>query len=79
VHVVIFTVELAQLGAEVAADLPHGVLAAGEHVRVEHATPVLGHEDQMNVGRGNHVSATALRRHGGVCDTFVGVPHLGWL
>jgi hypothetical protein len=59
---------LAQFGAEVAADLPHGVLAAGEHVCVEHATPVLGHEDQMNVGRGNHVSATALRRHGGVHD-----------
>ena len=46
VHVIVFPVELAQLRAEVAADLPHRVLAAPEHVRVEDAAPVLRHEDQ---------------------------------
>jgi hypothetical protein len=52
VHVIIFTVGLAQLGVEVVAELPRGVFAAGEHVRVEHATPVPCHEDEMDVERG---------------------------
>ena len=51
VHVIIFTVELAQLGVEAAADLPRGGLAGGERVRVEHATPVLFREDQMDMER----------------------------
>lgn len=60
VHVVVFPVELAHLGAEIAADLPHGILAAPQHVRVERAAPVFRHEDQMNVERGNHMPAMAV-------------------
>ena len=60
VHVVVFAVELPQLRAEVAADLPHRVLAGPEHVRIEDTAPVFRHEDQMNVERGNHVPATAV-------------------
>ena len=53
VHVIVFPIELPQLGAEIGADLPHGVLAAAEHVRIEHAASVLRHEDQLNMERGN--------------------------
>jgi putative transposase len=35
------------------------VLARPEHVRIEHATLVRGHEDHMHVERGNHVPAAA--------------------
>jgi Helix-turn-helix domain len=60
VRVVVFPIELAQFVAEVIADLAHGILAAPQHVRVEDAPPVLGHEDQMNAERGNHVPAAAV-------------------
>jgi hypothetical protein len=49
VDVIGFAVELPQLGAEVLADLPHDLLAAGEHLLVEHATSVLGDEHQVDV------------------------------
>jgi hypothetical protein len=52
VHVVVFAVQLPQFGAKVCADLLHGVFAALEHVRVEHAAPVLHYEDHMDVKRG---------------------------
>jgi hypothetical protein len=58
VHMVVLAVEFAQLRAEVTAHLPHRILARSEHVRVQHAAPVLRHEDQMNVERGCHVPAT---------------------
>ena len=57
---VVLAVELGHLGAELAADLPDGLLAAPQHVRVEHAAPVFCHEDQMNVERRNDVPATAV-------------------
>jgi putative transposase len=41
VNVIVFPVELAQFGAEVAADLPRGVLAAPQHIRIKHAAPVV--------------------------------------
>ena len=59
-YVVVFPVELAQFRAEVAADFPHGILAAAEHVRVKHATSVFCHEDQMDVEGGNHMSARPI-------------------
>ena len=46
---VFLSVELAQIGPEVLADLPHDPLTPGEHLRVEHITPVLGDEHQMDV------------------------------
>ena len=61
---IVFPVEFPQLGAEVGADLPYRILAAHQHLPVEYATPVLGHEDQVNVERGNHVPATAILRLG---------------
>jgi len=60
VHVVVLAAELAQVRAEVPADLPHGMLAGVQHRSVEHAATVLRHEDQMNAKRGNDVSATAV-------------------
>ena len=59
-HMVVLAVELAKLRAEVAADLPHGLFAAAEHLPVQHSAPVLCHEDQVNVKRGNHVPATTV-------------------
>jgi hypothetical protein len=59
-YVIVFAVEIAQFRAEVSANFPHGVLAAAEHVRVEHAMPVSCHEDQMSVERGNYLPATAI-------------------
>ena len=49
VDVVGFAVELAQLGAEVRADLAHDLFTAGKHAVVEHAAPVLGDEHQVDV------------------------------
>ena len=60
VDMIVFAVELPQLRADVTADLPHRVLAAAEHARVEHAAPVLRHKDQMHVERGSHVPAAAV-------------------
>lgn len=60
VHVVVVAVELPQLGAEVGADLVHHLIAGPEHVVGERAWAVLGHEDQMEVERGNNVPATAV-------------------
>jgi hypothetical protein len=60
VHVIVFPAELAQVRAEVTADLPHGIFAAPKHVRVEYTAPVLRHEDQMDMKRGNHAPATAV-------------------
>jgi hypothetical protein len=61
VHVIVLPVELAQLSAEGAADLPHGLFAP-EPVSVEHAVPVPGHEDQMGAVRG---TTYLPRRHAG--------------
>ena len=61
VYVVVLPVELPQLRTEVTADLPHRVLAASRSMSaVQDAAPVLRHEDQMNVERGNHVPAAAV-------------------
>ena len=60
VHVVVVTVELRQAGTEVAAHFPRCVLVRREHVRVEDTAPVFRPEDQVNVGRGNHVPAPAV-------------------
>jgi len=49
VDVVGFAVELAQVGAEVGADLAHDLFASGEHRVVEHAAPVLGDKHQVDV------------------------------
>jgi putative transposase len=57
VHVVVVEMELARPGAEGATDLPYGLLTALEHVRVGHAMPVLRHDDQMAVARGDHMPA----------------------
>jgi hypothetical protein len=54
---VVFLFEPPQFGAEVCADLLYGVVAALQHVRVEHAAQVLHREDHMNAKRG----ATYLR------------------
>lgn len=40
VHVILFTVELDQVRAEVGADVPHDLFAARQHVVVEDFTPV---------------------------------------
>ena len=56
---VIFPVELAQLGVEVAADRPHCDLTAPRHVRVKDPSPVFRYEDQMHLERGNHIPAAA--------------------
>jgi hypothetical protein len=60
VDVVGLAVELAQLGLEVAAGLPHHLFAEAEHVIVEDAAPVLRHEDQVRVKRRNYVPATPV-------------------
>jgi hypothetical protein len=47
VDVVVLAVELAQLGAQVGADLPHDLFAVGEHRVVEDVPPIPGDEDKM--------------------------------
>ncbi|BAU87177.1 hypothetical protein SLA_6308 [Streptomyces laurentii] len=42
-----FAVELAQLGLEAAAYLPHDLFTPLEHVVVEHITPVFRNEHQV--------------------------------
>lgn len=59
VGVVGFVVDLARFGAEVLADLPHDLLAVGEHLVVEHATPVLGDEYQVDVQVPDDAPATS--------------------
>src|SRR6266568_6687838 len=49
VHVIGFAVELAEFRAEVRADLPHDLLAAGQDLPGERAAPVLRREDQVRV------------------------------
>jgi len=43
VQVIVLVVELPQLRAEVAAHLPHRVLTAPGHVRIEDTAPVRRH------------------------------------
>jgi putative transposase len=57
VQVAGLAVGLAQVSAEVIADLPHRVLAAAEHGAVEGTVPVPRHEDQVHMERGNCVPA----------------------
>jgi len=47
VYVVLFAVELDQVGLEVLAHLPHDLFAAGQHLVVEDVPPVLGDEHQV--------------------------------
>ena len=49
VDVVLFAVELFQLGLEVRADLSHDLFGAGQHGVGERVPPVLGDENQVNV------------------------------
>ncbi|GHD17727.1 hypothetical protein GCM10010313_47360 [Streptomyces violarus] len=46
---VLFAVELFQLGLEVGADLPHDLFGADQHGVGERLPPVLGDKDQVNV------------------------------
>jgi putative transposase len=55
--VVGLAVELAQLGAEVAADGGHEVLAVGEHGVGEHRAPILGDEHQVHLQRVDRAAA----------------------
>jgi hypothetical protein len=48
VYVVILPVEFAQFGSEAATDLPHDILAAVEHVGIDHAAPVCRRKDQVH-------------------------------
>jgi hypothetical protein len=41
---VFLSVALAQVGAEEMADLPHNLLAAGEHLFIEHVMAIPGDE-----------------------------------
>jgi hypothetical protein len=58
-----FPFELAQLGLKVVAYLPHRGLAAGEHLVVEDARPMVGHVDHVQVRRRNNMPAAPV----GVC------------
>jgi hypothetical protein len=46
---VLFCVEAGQCCVEVCAHLGHELFARLEHLRVEHATPILGDEQQVDV------------------------------
>lgn len=59
VHVILFTVELDQVRAEVGTDVPHDLFAARQHVVVEDFTPVLCDEHQMRVQVVDDVTAPA--------------------
>ena len=56
----IVAVEFRQLRAEAAAHFPHRVLAEPEQVRAGDTAPVLGHENHVNMERGNHLPAAAV-------------------
>jgi len=60
VHVIILAVALREHRAEVLADLPEHVGQVADHLPGEDTTPVLCHEDQVNVQRGNYVPATPV-------------------
>jgi 4-diphosphocytidyl-2C-methyl-D-erythritol kinase len=49
VDVVLFAVELLQIGLEVGADLPHDLFCAGQHDAGERIAPVLRDKNQVNV------------------------------
>jgi hypothetical protein len=49
VDVVLFAVELFQLGLEVGADLPRDLFGAGQHGFGERLPPVFGDKNQVNV------------------------------
>jgi 4-diphosphocytidyl-2C-methyl-D-erythritol kinase len=49
VDVVLFAVELLQLGLEVGADLAHDLLTAGQHGVGERLPPVFGDKHQVDV------------------------------
>lgn len=57
--VVVLAVELAQLHAEVVADLPHDGLAVRQDLVSEGSTPILGHEHQVGMAVPNSMPATA--------------------
>jgi hypothetical protein len=59
VDVVVFAVELGQLGFEVGADRSHDLLHAVEMLVSEHLVPELRHENQMGMQDENAVSACA--------------------
>jgi putative transposase len=59
-RVVIFAVEVPQLGGEVATGLRHCRLAGVRHGGVGCAAPVLGHEGQVSAERGSRVPAGAV-------------------
>ncbi len=58
--VIVFAVELGEGGAEVFAHVGHDLPTAVQHRHVQHTTPVLRHEDQMHVERGNHMPSTPV-------------------
>ena len=58
VHVIGSAVELGQLGTQVGAHLPDGVLAVGEHRVVEHATPIPRDKHQTGLPVGHDGSAS---------------------
>jgi hypothetical protein len=58
-HVVGFAVELAEFRAEVRADVPHDLLAAGQDLPGERAAPVLRREDQVRVEAVDNASSPA--------------------
>ncbi len=62
VYVVLFAVELLEVGFEVRADLSHDLFAARQHLVRECLAPVLGDEDQMSVQVVDDVTARAYVR-----------------
>ena len=60
VDVVVFAVTLGEDRAEVAADLAEHVREVADHFPGQHAPPVFRHEDQVDMQRGNNVSATPV-------------------
>ena len=58
VDMVFASVELGQGRLEVRTHFGHDLFATGEHFRVEHATPILGDEHQMDVQVVDDAAAT---------------------
>lgn len=65
-YVVVLAVELAQLGLEVDADLPHDLLTPVQHCLGEYSATVFGHENQVDVEVVDHVATGS--------DIFVRLP-----
>src|SRR5690606_1388307 len=59
-HVVVFPVELDKISLEVGAHVPHDLLAALKDLAGQRSAPALRHEDQMDVERGEIVSAAPV-------------------